>query len=528
MTEVFQLTNLPEGHSHQLDHGEYKVLLTNVAGEVYAVESKCSHFALPLENAALCGHRLRCPFHHACFDVRTGAQLEAPGLDGIATFKVTVRDGAILVADEPTPAPGAPSVPGPEPRISAPASAPKKFDYLLVGGGIAAANAVYGIREADATGSIGMITQEDLPPYDRTHVSKALMSGDKDVSDLPLHGEEFYAEQGVTLLEKTVVEVADVQKKQVSTKGGDTYAYDKLLLATGGQPRRLEVEGGKLGNVYTVRNARDARRIGQSVKKNAHVVVVGGSFIGLESAMSLGKQGGKITVVTPEAVLFEGPFGERIGRWVQSLHEQKGVRFRLGRKVEKLEGQGKVNAVILDNGDRLKADVVVVGIGVKPATEYLQGLAAANDGGIKVDNHLAANAADVWVAGDIARYPDRSGAVRIEHWKVAAQQGRVAGRNMAGRAEVYTALPFFWSNQQGVNLRYVGHAEDYDTITFDGTPGEGPFIAYYLSGDRVLAALGVKRDGDVAAIGELMALDKLPRPSEGLVGTDWPAALREA
>ena len=527
MTEVFQLSNLPEGHSHQIDHGEYKVLLTNVGGEVYAVESKCSHFALPLENAALCGHRLRCPFHHACFDVRTGAQLEAPGLDGLATFKVAVKDGAIHVADEPTPAPGAPSAPGSEPPISAPASAPKQFDYLLIGGGVAAANAVYGIREEDPTGSIGMITQEDLPPYDRTHVSKALMAGDKEVPDLPLHGELFYAERGVTLLEKTVVEVADVQRKTVKTKGGDTYTYQKLLLATGGTPRRLEVEGGKLGNVYTVRNARDARRLRESVKKGTHVVVVGGSFIGLESAMSLGKQGGKITVVTPEAALFEGPFGERIGRWVQSLHEEEGVRFRLGRKVEKLEGQGKVSSVTLDNGDRLKADVVVVGIGVVPATHYLQGLAGTDDGGIKVDNHLAANAADVWVAGDIAQYPDRSGSVRIEHWKVAAQQGRVAGRNMAGRTEAYTAVPFFWSNQQGVNIRYVGHAEKYDSITFDGTPGEGPFIAYYLDGDRVLAALGVKRDSDVAAIGELMALEKLP-PTGDLVGTDWQAALRKA
>ena len=522
MQSVFKLSNLPAGHTHQLDHGEYKVLLTNVDGQVYAVESKCSHFGLPLENAALCGHRLRCPFHSACFDVRDGQQLEAPGLDGINTFAVEVDGDDIKLAAAPTPAPS--------PANSAPAASPEDrdtYNYAIVGGGIAAANAVYGIREHDQSGSIVMITKEDLPPYDRTHVSKALLGGDKDLPDLPLQGEAFYAKQGVRLLEKTTAETVNVADKTIQLKGGKLLSYGKVLLATGGSPRKLDVPGGKLGGIYTIRSARDGQRVREQVKKGTKVVIVGGSFIGLEAAMSLGKQGGKITVVTPEEVLFKGPFGEQVGNWIQTLHEAKKVTFKLGTKVTEVQGKGSVKAVVLDNGERIAADVVVVGIGVSPATDYLVGLAAQEDGGLKVDNHLAANVADTFVAGDIAHYPDRSGLARIEHWKVAAQQGRVAGRNMAGHAEAYTAVPFFWSNQQGTNLRYVGHAENYDDIVFDGTPGEGPFIAFYMDGDKVLAALGVKRDGDIAKIGEIMEHGSLPGKAE-LFGADWGALLGAA
>ena len=522
MKAVFKISNLPAGHTHQLEHGEYKVLLTNVDGKVYAVESKCSHFALPLENAALCGHRLRCPFHAACFDVRDGRQLEAPGLDGINTFAVEIDGDDIKLGAEPNPAPS--------PSRTAPAASPQDVDhyeYAIVGGGIAAANAVYGIREHDREGSIVMITKEDLPPYDRTHVSKALLGGDKDLPELPLQSEEFYAKQGVQLLEKTVAETVNVTEKQIQLAGGKSLTYNKVLLATGGRARKLDVPGAKLGGVYTIRSARDGQRVREQVKKGTKVVIVGGSFIGLEAAMSLGKQGGKVTVITPEEILFEKVFGEQVGKWIQTLHEAKNVTFKLGTKVTEVQGKGSVKAVLTDGGERLSADVVVVGIGVKPATDYLAGLAAQEDGGIKVDNHLAANVADTYVAGDIAHYPDRSGLARIEHWKVAAQQGRVAGRNMAGKAEAYTAVPFFWSNQQGTNLRYVGHADKYDDIVFDGAPGEGPFIAFYLDGDKVLAALGVKRDGDIAKIGELMDKGALPG-KDSLVGADWSSLLSSA
>lgn len=514
MTPVLKLSQLPVGHSHQIDHAATKVLLTNVGGKIYAVESKCSHFGLPLENAALCGHRLRCPFHHACFDVRDGSQLEAPGMDGLATFAVEVRDDAICIADGPSPAPS---------TALAPAAAPATethFDYAIIGGGVAAAEAVEGIREHDSDGSIVLLTREDLRPYDRTHVSKALLDGGKEMAQLPLRSEQFYADLGVKMLASTIVSEVNVVNKTITTLGGPTLNYNKVLLATGGTPRQLDMDGSALPEVHLMRRAEDGVAVRDKVSAGTKLVIVGGSFIGLEAAMSLGKLGAKITVVTPEETLFEGPFGKAVGDWVQGVHEAAGVAFRKGRTVEKIAGERHVTGVVLDNGDKLAAEVVVVGIGVKPETSYLVGLATDQDGGVQVNNHLAANVADVWAAGDIARYPDREGAVRIEHWKVAAQQGRVAGRNMAGAEQAYRMVPFFWSNQQGTNIRYVGHATDYDEIRFDGQPGSGPFLAFYLKGKHVQAALGVQRDADVAMIGELMNAGKMP-DNAALVGYPW-------
>lgn len=499
MTPVLAASLLPPGHTHQLEHGEYKVLLTNVDGEIHAVESACSHFGLPLEKAALDGHQLRCPFHHACFDVRDGRQLEAPGLNGIATFAVQVTEGQIYLADAPTP----PALPA----VTAATASPEvtHYPYVIVGGGIAAANAVYGIREQDPTGNILLLTREELPPYDRTHVSKALMAGGKDeAADLVLQSADFYRKMGVVLRENTTVTSLDLSHKTIASDKG-AFTYDKVLLATGGSPRAIP--GAEGHNVFTVRNAREGQALRELTEEGTRVVIVGSSFIGLETAMSLGKKTADITIVAPEELPLARIFGAEVGKYVQKLHTEAGVKFLSGHKIEKFYAEkGRVNTVELTDGTQLPVDLVVLGVGVRPATDYLKGIGLDDDGGISVDNQLAANVADTWAAGDIARYPDREGALRIEHWKVAAQQGRVAGRNMAGAGEPYTMLPFFWSNQQGVNFRYAGHSEAWDEILFDGRPGDADgFMAYYLKGDRVQAVLGVKRDAETAAYANRMA-----------------------
>ncbi len=516
-----KLSNLPPGHMHQLTVGEDDVLLANVDGTIHAVENKCSHFGFALTKGALNGHRVVCPLHHACFDVRTGEQLEAPGMDGIDRFEVTVEDGEIKVGKR---------VPRPEEEKLAPArrrqTSPEHFDYAIVGGGVAAAYAVEAIRELDRKGTILLLSKEKLPPYDRTHVSKALMDGGKEVSELPLRSTKFYEDHGVTLQTLTRVERVDVHEKEITTNDG-VFSYDKVLLATGGKPRRLDVPGADLEGVFTVRKAKDGKQARERVGEGTKVVIIGGSFIGLESAMSLGKQGGDITVVAREEVLFKGPFGERVGKYVQQLHEAAGVTFKLGAEPAELLGDGKVSGVKLKNGEELPAELVIVGIGVQPATDYLVGLAGQNDGSILVNNHLAADVDGVYVAGDIATYPGRDGEVRIEHWKVAGQQGRIAGRNMAGKSEPYTMLPYFWSNQQGINFRYAGHATDYDRVIFDGSPGESPFLAFYVKDDAVEAVLGVKRDGETAAISELLEYQRMP-PVDELTGRDWHQLLRDA
>ena len=524
MTSVLSLSQLPAGHMHQVKVGDYDVLLANVGGKVYAVENNCSHYQLPLDKGALCEHRLRCPFHHACFDVRTGEQLEAPGMDGIARFAVQIVDGQIHVDEEPE------ASNGPE-RLSTEgipsAATDGHYTYAIVGGGTAAAYAVEAIRAEDPKGSIVMLSREDLPPYDRTKVSKNFMQGDDSPHTLPLRGAEFYTRIGVDFRAGAQVQALDLNKKTITLQDGSDITYDRVLLATGGQPRKLDVPGAELEGVITVREAADAVAARKRAGDSSKVIIVGGSFIGLETAMSLGKHGADITVVSPEEVLFEKVFGPKVGEYIKGLHEAKGVTFRLESKVGSITGRdGQVTGVKLEDGSELPADLIIVGIGVSPVTDYVEGIAFRNDHSLTVDGHLAVHGEGAWAAGDIATYPDREGMVRIEHWKVAGQQGRVAGRNMAGKADAYQMVPYFWTNQQGVNLRYVGHGTDFDDIIFDGEPGsdEG-FLAFYVKDAHVQACLGVKRDTDVAAVNELMALGKMPATDE-LRGQNWLARCR--
>ncbi len=524
MTKVFSLTQLPAGHMHQVTVGDYDILLANVDGQVYAIENKCSHYGAPLTKGAMCEHRVRCPWHHACFDLRTGEQIEGPGMDGVAKFEVTVEGDDILVGGTPIRT----NVNDPSDRpvdIAIPADG--HYRYVVVGGGAAGAYAVEAIRTNDRAGSLLMVSREQLPPYDRTKVSKAFLQEQMATEKLPLRNTEFYRHLGVHFLPGTQVQSLDVSARSLELSDGRSLTYDKVLLATGGTPRTLDVPGVALAGVHTIRKARDARTAREETKEGTPVIIVGGSFIGLETAMSLGKRGGKITVIAPEEVLFEKVFGAEVGKYIQRLHEEAGVTFKLGAKVRAISGNERVSGVLLEDGTSLPAEVVIIGIGVKPTTDYVQGVALQQDGSLAVDGHLRLHAQEAYAAGDIATYPDREGMVRIEHWKVAGQQGRTAGRNMSGESAPYHMVPYFWTNQQGTNFRYVGHGTDFDDIVYDGTPGQDPFLVFYVKDEHVQACLGVKRDADAAAVNELMALGKMP-PVEALSGQDWQALCRAA
>ncbi|WP_116127910.1 FAD-dependent oxidoreductase [Lewinella sp. IMCC34183] len=522
MTRVFSLSQLPTGHMHSVKVGDYDVLLANVAGEVYAVENKCSHYQFALSKGALCEHRVRCPLHHACFDVRTGEQLEAPGMDGLPRFEVRVAGDDIHVSEEPV------AKNRPDPDGSWPVKTPtdNHYTYAIVGGGTAGAYAVEAIRAIDREGSVVLLSQEELPPYDRTKVSKNFMQEDMETAKLSLRSADFYRRYGVDFRAGAQVQRLDLNTKTIGLADGSSIAYDRVLMATGGIPVEPDMPGLDRDGVFTIRKPADAVAAREQASEGSRAVIIGGSFIGLETAMSLGKRGAQVTVVETADLPFGKVFGEQVGAYTRKLHEDAGVTFRFGRKAKAITGNGAVTGVTLDDGSELPADLVVVGIGVRPATDYIAGVAFQDDHSIRVDGHLAAHGENAWAAGDIATYPDREGLLRIEHWKVAGQQGRVAGRNMAGQAEAYQMVPFFWTNQQGVNYRYVGHGTDYDEIVFDGTPGESPFLAFYVKDRHVQACLGVKRDAEAAAINELMALGQMP-PVEDLVGQDWLQRCRD-
>ncbi|MGH7792603.1 MAG: NAD(P)/FAD-dependent oxidoreductase, partial [Thermodesulfobacteriota bacterium] len=345
------------------------------------------------------------------------------------------------------------------------------------------------------------------------NLSKEYLQGKAEDEWMPLRSEEFYNDYGIELMRQKKVTHVDTSSKTISLDSGETLKYDKLLVATGGKARMLNVPGAELKNVFTLRSYDDSDEIIKASENASRVTVVGASFIGMETAFSLTERKLPVTVIAPDSVPFNRVFGKEIGKMFQKQQEEHGVTFKLGAAVAKFEGDGKVEAVMLENGERTEADLVVVGVGVKPATDFLKGIDLESDGSIKVNKYFCA-AQDLYAAGDIARFPDwRTGEhIRIEHWRTAEQQGRIAAHNMVGKETPYSSVPFFWTTQAGLNFRYVGHVKDWDNLIIKGDVSSKEFIAFYVKNNQILAAAGNERDKEMAAIEELMRLKKMPTP----------------
>ncbi|MGF1535737.1 MAG: FAD-dependent oxidoreductase [Elainellaceae cyanobacterium] len=500
------------------------ILLTEIDGAVHAIGAKCTHNGADLSKGALCGDRVVCPWHNASFDVKTGDQLCPPGLDSLPSYPVTVEGDEIVVElpDEPQ-ASRSPNMasyrPGADSRT-----------FVVLGAGAAGTNAAETLRASGFEGRLVMITAEDELPYDRTTLSKKYLAGSASEDSLSLRSPEFYASHDIELKTGARVTAVDAVAQQLTFEEGATLGYDALLLATGGTAKMLPLNGADLKGVFKLHNHRQAEAILEAAQTAKQAVVVGGSFIGMETAASLTKQGVAVTVVSPGAEPFESLLGPEVGRLFRRVHEAQGVAFKLGTKVNQIHGSGAVEAVSTADGDRLPADLVIVGIGVQPSTAYLQQMQVSpKDKSIPVDQYLRAGEG-VFAAGDIATFPDwRTGeSVRIEHWQLAAQHGRVAARNMLGQQVPFRGVPFFWTGQFDLKLRYVGHAERWDEVIIEGNVEdiESPaFLAFYRQGDRILAVAGINRDQEIAAISELMRLDQMPKPDAVRTRVDWLSKL---
>jgi NADPH-dependent 2,4-dienoyl-CoA reductase/sulfur reductase-like enzyme len=332
---------------------------------------------------------------------------------------------------------------------------------------------------------------------------------------MPLRPDEFFSANGIEVQRGKEVARVDAKAKTISFKGGEQLTYDALLVATGGEPRTLQIAGSDLKNVLTLRSFADSDAIIAAALQAKRAVVIGASFIGMEAASSLKTRGLEVTVVAPDQTPFEKTLGGEIGALFQKIHEDNGVQFRLGAKVARISGNGKVEAVELESSERLEADMVVVGVGVKPATDFLVGVSLHKDGGLVVDEHLRA-AADLYAAGDIAWFPSAPTGERqrIEHWRTALQQGRIAAHNMADKIIAYNSVPFFWTRQFDSGLVYVGHATSWDEIIFQGDVSAQAFLAFYVKDGRVPAVAGMNHEREIAAIEGLMRLESLPPPDQ--------------
>ncbi|MEH2287834.1 FAD-dependent oxidoreductase [Nostoc sp.] len=502
---VGNINDLNDGEMRQVSVGETEVLLSRIDGKYYAVGAHCTHYKAPLAEGVLSGHHVVCPWHNAYYDVTTGDQQEPPGLDSLACYEVRIEGENVIV-----------SVPEETNGLRSPAMA--QFDpnvdgrtFVILGAGAAGVHAAETLRVAGYQGRIVMITQDNKLPYDRTKLTKDYFIGKTSAEEMPLRSPDFFKEHAIEVLLNKRVEQVQTKNKAIAFSDGDSLTYDALLVATGGKPRQLDIPGADLQNIFTLRSFSDTDRILTTSKQKAQAVVIGSSFIGMETAAGLSQQGLEVTVVSPDSVPFKKILGEEIGKLFQQVHEENGVTFKFERKAVQFEGSDKVEAVILDNGDRLKADIVIVGVGVQPATDFLQGIDLhPKDSSVVVDEYLRA-ADGIYAAGDIARYPDwrTNESIRVEHWRVAAQQGRIAAQNMTGKAVKFRGLPLFWTMQFDFPLRYIGHAESWDEIIVDGDLQKQEFIAFYLKNNQVLAVATSHQDTETAALSELMRLNQM-------------------
>ena len=463
--------------------GGEEVLLVQSGGEIFAVGAHCTHYHGPLAEGLVTGESVRCPWHHACFDLRTGEAVRAPALSPIDCWNVERRDGRVVVKDKRE---------QPKPRgAKAKADAPEKI--VIVGGGAAGFAAAEMLRRRDYRGSITMLSDDNAPPVDRPNLSKDYLAGGAPEDWLPLRPDDFYPQNNIDLRLNTAVVAIDPKARQVRTAAG-SFAYDRLLLATGAEPVRLNIPGAGQPHVHTLRTLADCRAIIAAAEGARRALVIGASFIGLEVAASLRTRGVEVHVVAPETRPMEHVFGPALGDFVRALHEEHGVAFHLQDTVTGLDGK----RATFKSGGTLDADLVVIGVGVRPRLGLAEQAGLTIDRGLTVDEYLQTSAPGIYAAGDIARWPDRHSGerIRVEHWVVAERQGQAAAANMLGHNERFEAVPFFWSQHYDVPIIYIGHAERWDSITVDGDIKAKDCLVRYRRDGRVLAVASIYRDLD--------------------------------
>jgi apoptosis-inducing factor 3 len=347
------------------------------------------------------------------------------------------------------------------------------------------------LRREGYGGEVAIISADDAPPYDRPNLSKDYLAGTAPEEWIPLRPAAFYAENGIELSLGTTVTAIDPAGHHVTLGDGRRVEFTKLLLATGAEPIRLQLPGAELPHVLTLRSLADCRAIIARLKGGGRAVIVGASFIGLEAAAALRQRAVEVHVVAPEARPMERALGPALGDFLRSLHESKGVVFHLGHTLAAVDDR----RVQLDDGSRIDADLVLVGIGVRPRLDLAEKAGLAIDRGVLVSEYLETSAADVFAAGDIARWPDPySGErLRIEHWVVAERQGQTAARNMLGRRERYGAAPFFWTQHYDVSLDYVGHAAAWDHVEQQGDIAARDVALRFQKTGRTLAVATIFR-----------------------------------
>jgi NADPH-dependent 2,4-dienoyl-CoA reductase/sulfur reductase-like enzyme/nitrite reductase/ring-hydroxylating ferredoxin subunit len=495
LTQGVELSTIPDG-TMLLGHAQGEpVLLARRGNVVFAIGAICTHYGAPLETGLLVDDTVRCPWHHACFSLRTGEALRAPALNPVSRWRVEeVRDlarqftpveqqvGAVYVREKLESA---------GPHLHTPTAGTPE-SVVIIGGGAAGNAAAETLRREGYAGHITMLSADGALPCDRPNLSKGFLAGAASDESNLLRPAKFYRDHDIDLLLGARVATIDIRNGRLELADGSRHAYGALLLATGADPVRLTVPGGDLPHVHYLRTLADSRALVAKALASRRAVVIGASFIGLEVAASLRARNIDVHVIGPEKIPMEKILGPEVGDFIRRLHEDHGVTFHLGTTATAIDER----SVTLKNGETLQADLVVVGIGVRPALSLAERAGLAIDRGVTVDEYLETSAPRIFAAGDIARWPDRltGEPIRVEHFVVAERQGQTAARNILGRRERFDAVPFFWTEQYDLGIAYVGHAERWDKAEIDGRLAARDCTITYRRAGKKLAVAVIHRD----------------------------------
>ena len=365
--------------------------------------------------------------------------------------------------------------------------------HIIVGASLAGAKAAETLREEGFDGRLVLVGAEDARPYERPPLSKDYLRGEVGREKVYVHDESFYAEHDIELRLGSLAVGLDTSSTELELDDGERLRYDRLLLATGSEPRRLSVPGGDLDGVLYLRSIHDSDAIRERLDRGGAVVVIGAGWIGAEVAASARQRGLEVTIVEPASVPLERVLGAEVGAVYRDIHADNGVRMLMSTGIERFEGDRAVERVRTDDGQELECDFVVVGVGVEPRVRLASRAGIAIDNGIVVDASLETSVPGVFAAGDVANahHPFYGERIRVEHWANALHQGPAAARNMLGKAEPYDRLPYFFSDQYDVGMEYSGLAREWDRIVVRGDPASREFVAFWLTGDRVVAGMNV-------------------------------------